>query len=57
MSELEQQLVMTKEHSWIFAYPKSEADKVIAELKDKCQMHNFFCETWAQEHHSCKRSL
>ena len=23
-------------------YLKSEADKVIAELKDKCQMHDFF---------------
>ena len=33
MSELKHQLVMTKEHSWVFAYPKSEADKVIAELK------------------------
>lgn len=25
-------------------YLKSEADKVIAELKDKCQMHDFFWE-------------
>lgn len=25
-------------------YIKSEADKVIAELKDKCQMHDFFWE-------------
>lgn len=25
-------------------YAKSEADKVIAELKDKCQMHDFFWE-------------
>jgi hypothetical protein len=33
MSELKHQLMMTKEHSWVFAYPKSEADKVIAELK------------------------
>ena len=34
MSELRHQLVMTKEHSWVFAYPKSEADKVIAEITE-----------------------
>ena len=33
MSELKHQLMMNKEHSWVFAYTKSEADKVIAELK------------------------
>ena len=35
MSELKHQLVMTKEHSWVFAYPKSEADDVIAEKDEK----------------------
>ena len=34
MSELKHQLMLNKEHSWVFAYPKSEADAVIAE-KDK----------------------
>ena len=34
MSELKHQLMMNKEHSWVFAYPKSEADKVIAELEE-----------------------
>lgn len=29
---------------FIRAYEESEADKVIAELKDKCQMHDFFWE-------------
>lgn len=27
-------------------YLKSEADKVIAELKDKCQMHDFLGRVW-----------
>ena len=35
MSELKHQLMMNKEHSWVFAYIKSETDKVIGELKDK----------------------
>ena len=38
MSELKHQLVMTREHFWVFAYPKSEADKLIAELKHDVEM-------------------
>lgn len=34
MSELKHQLMLNKEHSWVFAYPKFEVDAVIDE-KDK----------------------
>lgn len=44
MSELKHHVMLNKEHSWVPCYIKSEADKVIAELKDKCQMHDFFWE-------------
>lgn len=38
MSELKHQLMMNKEHSWVFAYLKSEADKVIADLEESHKM-------------------
>lgn len=44
MSELKHQLMLNKNMSWVPCYLKSEADKVIAELKDKCNMHDFFWE-------------
>lgn len=44
MSELKHQLMLNKDMSWVPCYLKSKADKVIEELKDKCQMHDFFWE-------------
>lgn len=35
MSKLKHQLMLNKDRSWVPCYLKSEADKVIAELKDK----------------------
>lgn len=35
MSELKYELMLNKERSWVPCYPKSEADKVIAELEEK----------------------
>jgi hypothetical protein len=34
----------TGEGTGILVYPKSDVDAAIAELKDKCQMHDFFWE-------------
>lgn len=44
MSELKHQLMMNKEHSWVFAYLKSEADKVIAELEKKLKVQSYIAE-------------
>lgn len=38
-------------------YFKSEADKVIAELKDKCQMHDFFWEGCGFAKHGFKNTI
>ena len=50
MSELKTHRFMSTDEVWANAnvgsdyYSKPEADKVIADLKDKCQMHDFFWE-------------
>ena len=64
MSELKHQLMMNKEHSWVFVYCKSEADNVIAELKadykeacDRLQTANLIKDEQlaATRHHKYKR--
>lgn len=35
MSELKHRLMLNKEHSWVFAYPKSDVEAVIAEYQEK----------------------
>lgn len=41
MSELKYQLMLNKERSWVPCYLKSEADKVIAELKKERSWRKF----------------
>lgn len=47
--ELKHQLMLNKEHSWVTAYLKSEADKYINLLKDKANYNEYAYKNKSEE--------